>query len=208
MTGRSFVLSIAITAIVFGIGGRCTAPAPRGLPAPVARAVERHAAASAVDTANINRLEREKAAAKQRELAASRARQAAEDSAAVQSRRADSLEAVARAATTAADSADAWRTAYYVRTGEAEDLQIALAESKGETRGVQLQLAAAEAQAASWKAGKLRGDTVIAQLLPLAETAGDRCRILHVLQCPPRKAVLAAGFVAGVAVGIRYVRLP
>lgn len=217
VTGRSFVLGIVVTAVVCTIGGRCSAPAPARLPAKVQSIVTRHTLTSVVDTAAVNRLEREKDEAYRRERVAARARQVAEDSARARGVRADSLEVIARTALTATDSAAAWETAYHVRTGEVADLQLALTESKAETQATLQRLGSAEGQVAIWKTGKLRGDSVIAQLLPLAETAGDRCRILWVVGCPSRKASAIAGFLAGagavyvgrkVAKGEIKIRLP
>ncbi len=196
MTGRAFLVSMATVAIVSGLAGRCTAPAPKGLPKPVQAIVTRHTVASAVDTAIVNRLERDKAAARRRELAAAASRRAAEDSAAAAGRRADSLEARAKAAETAADSAAVWQQAYYSRSGEAEDLRLALGDAKAETRAVKEQLTAADSSAGVWKGRALRADTVVAQLLPLAEAAGDRCRILWAFDCPSRKAAAVASVVA------------
>lgn len=154
------VLAFALALAIFA---RC-APAGPTLPPAVQVAMTAHEVASAVDTATVNRLEREKAAAKQRELAAARARQVAEDSARARGHRADSLEAVARSAATAADSATAWERAYYVRAGEVEDLQLALTDSKEETSLVRMQLASADSIAATWRVRAFRADTVIAKL--------------------------------------------
>jgi hypothetical protein len=200
------VFAIAIAGVFFL--GRCSAPVRKGLPPAEQQLVERHEASSAVDTATVNRLEREKASARGRELAAARGRRAAEDSGRADRRRADSLEAVAKAAQTSADSAAAWQQAYYQRTGEAEDLQLALADAKMETAEVRVQLAAADSQVEVWRGRALRADTVIARLLPLAESAGDRCRILGPIRCPSRKQTAIAAVVATIAVMSGRVRLP
>jgi hypothetical protein len=191
MTGRSFAVSMASVAIVAALAGRCTAPEPRGLPPQVL---------SVVDTATVNRLGREKVEGLRRELAASRRRQAAEDSAGAARHRADSLEAAAKAAQTSADSAAKWQQAYYQRSGEAADLQLALKDAGAEKNELRQQLRDAESGSGIWKTHALRGDSVIAQLLPLAETAGERCRIARVLKCPSRKQTAIAAVVGTMAV--------
>lgn len=202
MTGRSFALGIVITAIVCAVGGRWTSSPPKGLPAPVLEATVRHEVQSVRDTALERQLLEARDRSQKRELAAAAARLKSDSVAAREHHRADSLEAIARVAGTARDSAEAWRIAYEVRTTEARDLEYSRDSARAETREAKVQLAAADSTGAIWKTHALRGDSLITRLVPLAQRAGDECRIAGFIHCPSRKQTAIAAVIGTIAAGI------
>lgn len=195
---RGTLLTLLVVAAGLFVYDRATAPAD-GLPPAVSAVVDRHAASIVRDTAADHRLEREKAEARRRERAATAARRRADSLAAVEKGRADSLAAVAQSAQTSADSAKAWQAAYDARGREAAQLAVSRDSAIAEAREARVQLAQTTAQLATWRERALRADTVIAQLLPLAEQ-GDSCRIARVVRCPSRTQVLIGTVIGALVV--------
>jgi hypothetical protein len=198
VTGRSFALSLAVTAVVCGAAGYCTRPDPAPLPAKTQARVTRHAIQSAADSNEIKRLagERDRAAealaaqiaiTKQTEVVAQQYQRAA-----------DTLQKVAIVALTAADSARAWHAAYDARTHEAEQLRLENTQKDSSLAIARLQATVADSASLIWAGHAARSDTLIAELLPLAQQR-DRCKILWVVNCPSRKAVAIGGAVLGAA---------
>lgn len=196
------LLFAGLTVIGLALSGH---QASTPLPAPLAAAIERHAIASAVDTAEIARLRRVAANAEQLQQR-ERARAArADTAAALEHLRADSLARVAMAATSAADSAAAWQSAYDVRTREADSLQragdakdraIALGIQRSDSLGTAL--SRSEHRAA-------RADSVLAATVKIA-VAGDRCRLVHLLPCPTRAQAFVGGVAGGALLVLRFAR--
>jgi hypothetical protein len=197
--------ALAIAGVFFL--GRYSAPAPKGLPAPVQAAVIRHEVESVRDTARERQLQAERDRSRQRELEAAAARRMSDSNAAANGKRADSLAAIARAAQTSADSAVAWQSAYEIRTVEAHDLEASRDSAIAETREAKLQLAAADSIAVTWRTHALRGDSLIVQLVPIAQRAGEACRIARFIPCPSRKQTAIVAVVATIAVGSRRIRV-
>jgi hypothetical protein len=211
----AFAGALAIVGVFFL--GRCSAPTPPGLPPDVQAAVTRHEILTVQDTARERQLLEQRDRARHRELVAAAAGRLSDSVAAAKGRAADSLAAIARAAQTSADSAEAWRIAYEVRSTEVRDVEYSRDSARAETREAKVQLAAADSIAGIWKTHALRGDSLITVLVPIAQRAGDECRILRFFACPSRKtaAVAAAAVTAGaiyvgrkVAKGEIRVRLP
>lgn len=208
MTGRAFVISIVTVSIV-AIAGTCwLTPAPTPLPPPkVQAAVDRHAIATAVDTAEQHRLEREQLDERKHEAAIAAGRQRREDSAAVARHLADSLAQVASGAAPSAPdpAAERWKAAYDARTLEAEQLRAERDSAKLELQSAHRQLAQADSIAAVNLRHALRADSTVALLVANAND-GDHCRIpgtFGLVHCPTRKQA----FVGGVALGAAGVLL-
>lgn len=213
MTTRAFVLSLAVAAVVCAIGGRCTAPDPAPLPAKTQARVTRHIVQSAIDSSETKRLLQElERARRQREAMRDTAEMVAK--AGLQAhRRADTLQAFAIRAQTIADSARAWQAAYDARSREAELLRLENAQQDSA-----LTLAAHERMVGDslfiiMAVHAARSDSLIGELLPLAQRR-DHCSVLFgAIKCPTRKQVAVVGAIAGAAVaavasGKIKVRLP
>jgi hypothetical protein len=190
---------ITIVAVAAAVLIEAQWPAKAGLPPKVQEAVVRHEVLTIIDTATVNKLQRERNASQHRELAAAAGRRRSDSTAVAQRVRADSLEAVARAATSATDSAAAWQQAYETKKDETAALEISRDSAIAEAREVRIQLVSADSQTGVWRAHALRGDSIIVQLVPLAQKV-DRCRILYLVTCPTRSQAAIAGALAG-AVG-------
>lgn len=191
------VLALAVVGVFFV--GRCSAPDPAPLPAKVQAQLDRHRVATAVDTAEVNRLARDRAAAKTREQDAAVVRVELEEAAAVERHRADSLATIAAAAVTSADSSSwAWRSAYEARTFEVTTLRRALDSAKSETAHADVAGEKSDTISAVDLRRAARADSMITTLVDVA-THGDQCRIAWVLHCPTRRQVFVGGVLAGAA---------
>lgn len=187
---------VALSVAILGFFvGRCSASDPAPLPPKVAAAVERHVIESVVDTATTHRLERDTAAAGRRARAAADSEHQAQASAATEKARADSLEHVAALATSARDSAIAYHAALEASVARGNSLDGALALAGRQLFAAAQRQVETDSVATIWKTHAIRGDSVIAQLLPVAEER-DKCRILW-LRCPTRTQVFVGGVLAG-----------
>lgn len=202
------VACFAVALILVGVFflGRSSAPTPPALPAKVQATVTRHTITSVVDTVETNRILRQADAARRREAAAAKAQQLAEDAAALARHVADSLALEASAAASARDSAEAWHAAYGARSTEADSLRGSVIQQSARLQAVSAQLAFSDSVGSVWHIHALRGDSIITQLVPLAQQA-DRCRILYVIHCPSRtKAAIAGGIIGSVATAVALSR--
>lgn len=193
-------------AIVFAIAGRCTAPDPAPLPAKTQARLERHTIETRVDSVEIRRLlrERDRAEAEVQEQLSISVQAGA---AAMWSKKtADSLRAIAEIATSATDSARAWHAAYDARTLEADSLESANAQLNAAITTSQREAAVIDSISHVWAGHAARSDTLILELLPLAQR-GDRCRILGLVKCPSRKQTAIAAAVATIAVMSGRIRI-
>lgn len=201
MTARSFVVSIAVTAVVCAIGGRCTAPDPAPLPAKTQARVTRHEIQSVIDSAETRRLTLERDRAR-RQVAAMRDTAEMVAKAGLEAhRRADELQALAIASLTAADSAHAWQAAHDARKEEADSLR-AVGVRKDTALTIAMHGWAVTDSALTIKTGQVwRSDSLIAELLPLAQRR-DQCRILGLLKCPSRKETAVVAVVTTLVVKV------
>lgn len=203
------LLAICAAVLMGAVAGRCSAPDPAPLPPKIAAAVERHIIESALDTAATHRLERDTTSAGVRQRAAADAQQQAELTAKEQKARADSLERIAADATTARDSAIAYHAALDASIARGNSLEGALMAAGRQLFAAGQHQAETDSIATIWKIHAVRADSVIAQLLPLAEQR-DQCRILW-LKCPSRTQTFVVGGIlgaAGVAIATGKVKLP
>lgn len=188
------VIAVAVIGVV---AGRCSAPDPAPLPPAVAVAVERHVIESVVDTVTTHRLERDTVAISIRQRASADSQHRAELTASIEKRRADSLERVADAATTARDSAIAYHAALDASRARGDQLDGALAQAGRQLLEASARQAATDTIARVWQVHALRGDSVIAQVLPLAEQR-DRCSLLFgLVKCPTRTQAFVGGLLVG-----------
>lgn len=203
MTGRSVVLSLATIAVVAAVAGRCSAPDPAPLPAKTQARVTRHVTQTVVDSAETRRLQRVQghllAQLQEQSVLAANAIGDADR----EHRRADSLAAVQN-----------WHSAYDARTLEADSLR-----SAGARKDSALTIAAHERMVSDSvfriTAGHVaRSDSLITELLPLAQRR-DRCSVFFgAIKCPSRKTVAIGSAIAGataviiVAKGGIRIRLP
>lgn len=193
--------AIAVAFIALFMLGRCSAaPDPAPLPPKAQRRLDLHRIATAVDTAEVNRLARDQAAAKARQRAAAVVRQELEDAARVEHRRADSLAAIASAVTKSADSSSwAWMAAYQARTFEVVTLQRALDSAKAETGHSDTAGATGDTIAAVDLRRAVRADSVITTVVDVA-THPNQCRVFFdIIKCPTRKQAFVGGVLAGAA---------
>jgi hypothetical protein len=194
-------VAIAGAAIVLALFIRCR-PDPAPLPPALERQVERHALATAVDTAEIHRLKVVADTLKQQSAAAARRAAQSERTAVAEHRRADSLAAAAAAASSARDSATLYHAALDVRTTEVQQLQAALVEkdtsiAKATRRGDSLEVALGRSERRA-----ARADTVLASAVDVVRHSDPPCRVLYVFGCPSRTAVAVTAGVLGAAAAV------
>jgi hypothetical protein len=187
VTGARQWLGIAAGVVLCGIAW--VVLSPRGgetpLPSGVAREVEQHADASAIDTMEIHRLERVADSAAVKEQAAVAEARASE----------------AVAARRVGERATVWVPDVELPSVQAlaiagADKDTALAWAGVEAASLDTALARSEKRAA-------RADTVVAGVEKVAESREARCRVLWVVPCPSRKLVMVATAIATAASVVR-----
>ena len=166
---------------------------------------QRASRGTAVDSAEIQRLRGvAKAAGQTRDQLLARATQKRHDFIHT-GRDADSISGALYAARTAADSVRALQRAYDARSAQALALlditqleDTALVQALTQSNALDSALARSEARA-------VRAEALVRGLVPLAQE-GERCRLLAILPCPSRKAVVVAA-AASTALALGAVRV-
>jgi hypothetical protein len=183
--------SILIAAGVLVLGIAWVGSSPRGGPTPlpsgVAREVEQHAEASAIDTMEIHRLERVADSAAARERAATAAARASEASLHQQAAR-RVVDAPAAVATLRLPS-DVSIEDLQAATIASAHKDTALAWARVEVTSLDTALTRSEERGA-------RADTVIGALEKVAESREPPCRVAWVVPCPTRMLVFLGTAVA------------
>lgn len=195
MTRKAFILSIATTALVFAIASSFD-PEPDGLPAPVAARLVEHRVLSVVDSQTVKRQQLEIDRLKKANIRLNGLVRAVDSAGMLAHFRADTLQAIAIAALTAADSARAWELAHANRKVEAEQAWASSALKDTIIAGKDSQLVRKDSVFSAEKARRIRADSLVAKLEPLA---ARRCRILLGIPCPTRGQAYAGGVITALA---------
>lgn len=195
---RTIAFAFALIVVSVFFLGRCSANSD-ALPPAIQADVDRHGRTTAADSARRLELERENARLKAQRDAQIRIARATDSAAMKQRRRADTLQAVALAALTEAEEAKAWHAAHDARKLEADSAEAASAAKDVVIEADSAMLATKDTIIAVEHRGRLQGDSIIAELLPLAQHR-DQCSILFgIIKCPTRKQAFVGGVLAGVA---------
>lgn len=205
---RLVIDALTVGVFVLLVFGFCHRPDPTPLPVGLQTKVEEHAIKSAVDSTNIDRLERAAAAARSAQRLDSVRAAALERSVTSEHRRADSLALVADSATTAADSAARFRAAYGARSAEADSLRAEnavkdTAIAQATQRGDSLARAFSISQT-----GKARADSVIAAAVAVVHASDPPCHFARFFSCASRTAVAIGTVIVVEGVHVALTRKP
>jgi hypothetical protein len=177
----------------------CDRSDPTPIPAALEKKLDAHAIASAVDTAAVHRLEREAAAARDRQRADSVRAARFEVIAITQRRRADSLALAASRAPTPSDSAAGYRAAYEARTHERDTLLVVVEAQRSEIANATARGDSLERAKERESSRANRADSVIAAAVAVVRASDPPCRFLKFFGCPSRTKVAIGGVVLGAA---------
>jgi hypothetical protein len=193
---------IATGAVVLVIAWISISPrgGPTPLPSGVAREVEQHAEASAIDTMEIHRLERVVDSAAVKEQAAVTAAHRSEAGIARAPARQDSASRSPAAAAVVATV----RLPSDISIDDLQAVTIASAHKDTALAWARVEVASLDTALARSEERAARADTVIGAVEKVAESREARCRVLLVVPCPSRMLVMAGTAVLTlVAVGRR-----
>lgn len=189
---RSVAFAAALAIVGVFLLGRSCAPDPAALPARTQARVTEYHVRSTIDSSGIRT---QRALERKDSVTAAAARiQIAAGAVKIRELRA-AADTLAMMAVHAADSATAWHAAYDARSLEADSLRSAGVQ-KDSVITITMHGWRAADSAFAIQAGQLaRSDTLIAELLPLAQRR-DHCSILFgTIKCPTRKQAFVGGVI-------------